>query len=80
MLSIFRSEALFGHPVLADEVQNKEHLRLLNAIAEDEMNENVSDNKYAFDIEDNEDTQSKQSFVLDDNIDDKDEQQPLPPA
>ncbi len=34
-------------------------------------NENVSDDGYAIDIEDNEDTQSEQNFVLDDNIDDE---------
>ncbi len=63
--------------VLADKVQNNEYLYLLNAIPEDEVNENVSDG-YATDIEDNEHTQSEQSFILDD-IDNEDEKQPVPP-
>ncbi len=54
---------------------------LLNTIWEDEVNKNVSDDGYAIDIEDNEDTQSEQSFILDeDDIDDEYKQQPVPPA
>ncbi len=61
--------------VLANEVQNNEHLYLLNAIPENEVNDG-----YAIDVENNEDTQSEQSFVLDDDdIADEDEQQPVPP-